>query len=397
MHETVDGGRKLEKTKSGIRTENLSVGYGKKVLLTDVELEVRTGSVLTLIGPNGSGKSTILKTLTRQLKAMGGRILLWGGREEGREKDREIRDNEMWLDMKDMSGEEIAKSLAMVMTERPTPELMTCREVVGTGRYPYVGMLGILGGEDWRKVDEALHIVGAMEVAERSFYEISDGQRQRVMLARALCQEPEVLVLDEPTSYLDMRYKLDILETIRRLSKERGIAVVMSLHELDLAMKISDRIACVDGEKVTKQGTPEEIFQGGYIQELYGVSEECFNPLTGAMYPKATKGLPKCFVIGGGGYGIPVYYRLFREGIPFSAGILFENDLEMDAARACACEVISVGAFEGMDEKAREKAYERINACDVVLCPLKEFGPLNEANKELMEYALHCGKLKNVI
>ena len=365
--------------KIGLKTENLSVGYGKRILLSDVELEVKPGRILTLIGPNGSGKSTILKTITRQLKTMGGKLLLL---------DR---------NMEELSGEEIAKTLSMVMTERPTPELMTCREVVGTGRYPYVGLMGILGKEDWKRVDEAMETVSASEVADKSFYEISDGQRQRVLLARALCQEPKVLVLDEPTSYLDMRYKLDILESIRRLAKERKIAIIMSLHELDLAMKVSDIIACVDGKGVSRLGTPEEIFQGNYVQELYGVSKTSFQPLTGELFLQSKEAQPKVFVIGGGGEGVPVYYRLQREEIPFATGILFENDMEMAAARACAAKVISVAAFSEMGEEALKEAKKCIDMCETVICPLTIFGPLNEANKALLEYAQNCGKLKNVL
>lgn len=376
---------------NGLRMEGLTVGYGKKVVLAGVELEARPGTILTLIGPNGSGKSTILKTLTRQLKALGGRVLFLD------DKGDERQNGNGGHDMEDLSGNEIAKTLAMVMTQRPTPELMTCREVVGTGRYPYVGRLGILGREDWEKVDEAMETMHATEVADKSFYEISDGQRQRVMLARALCQEPNVLILDEPTSYLDVRYKLEILESIRRLAKERGIAVITSLHELDLAMKISDGIACVDGETISRQGTPEEIFADGYVQKLYGVSEECFNPLTGATYPRNQKAQPKVFVIGGGGSGIPAYFRLYREGIPFAAGILFENDLEMDAARACASEVVSEAAFSPMGQEALERAKKLIDACETVICPLKTFGPLNEANKALREHATNCGKLKDMV
>ncbi len=368
--------------KKGLKTEGLNVGYGKKVVLSGVELEVRPGCVLTLIGPNGSGKSTILKTLTRQLNAMGGRVLLTG--EEGDD----------WRDMSTMSGSEIARTLAMVMTERPTAELMTCREVVGTGRYPYLGALGILGKEDWQKVDEAMEMVSAAEVADKGFYEISDGQRQRVMLARAICQEPEILVLDEPTSYLDLRYKLDILGNIRRLARDKKISVIMSLHELDLAMKVSDEIACVDGEKISKMGTPEEIFTGGFVQELYQVPKESFHPLTGALYPHTEKLSPKVFVIGGAGSGIPTYYRLLREDVPFAAGILAENDLEWDAAKACASKVISVRAFEPMDEEALNQAKELIDECEAVHCPLTTFGPLNEANKVLRDYARQCGKLQ---
>ena len=181
------------------------------------------------------------------------------------------------------------------------------------------------------------------------------------------------------------------------MAKEKGIAVITSLHELDLAMKVSDWIACVDGDRVARQGTPEEIFSGDYVQKLYGVDQECFNPMTGALYLKAGKAEPKTFVIGGGGAGIPTYYRLLREGIPFAAGILFENDLEMDAARACASQVVSVEAFMPIDAKALERARKLIDECESVICPLKTFGPLNEANKALKEYAKNCGKLEKVV
>jgi len=365
----------------GIQTENLSVGYGKQVVLSGVNLEVGAGKILTLIGPNGSGKSTILKTITQQLAVLGGRVLFVEQMGKGSK------------DMGEMSGNEIAKTMAMVMTKHPTPELMSCREVVGTGRYPYVGHMGILGREDWQKVDQAMEAVSALEVADRSFYEISDGQRQRVMLARALCQEPEALILDEPTSYLDMRYKLDILEKIRGLAKSRKIAVIMSLHELDLAMKLSDHVACVNGETIARIGPPEEIFAGGYVQQLYGVEKEAFNPLTGAMYLRSAKADPEVFVIGGGGEGSPVYYRLQREEIPFAAGILFENDLEMDAAKACASSVISVKAFSPIGEEQLSAGKKMIDQCRKVICAVSSFGPLNEANRELMEYAKKQGKL----
>ncbi len=360
----------------GLETKNLSVGYGKKVLLGDVNLTVTPGTILTLIGPNGSGKSTILKTVTRQLKDMGGKVMLFG------------------RDMAEMTGEEISKTLSMVMTQMPTPELMTCREVVGTGRYPYVGRMGILSAADWEKVDDAMETVSATEVADKSFYEISDGQRQRIMLARALCQEPKILVLDEPTSYLDMRFKLDILESIRSLARREGIAVILSLHELDLAMKISDTVACVDGKGIAKVGTPEEVFQDDFVQKLYGVEAERFSPLTGALFLRSKKAQPKVFVIGGGGAGIPTYYRLQRDEIPFAAGILFENDLETEAAKACADSVLFAKAFSPISPQLVEEAKKQIDACEWVLCPLQAFGPLNEANKTLRDYAKQKGLLR---
>ncbi len=122
---------------------------------------------------------------------------------------------------------------------------MTCHDVVATGRYPYTGRLGVLSREDENKVDEALMAVHAQELGIRNFLEISDGQRQRILLARAICQKPEVMILDEPTSYLDIRHKLELLEILRKMAKEKEITVIMSLHEIDLAQKISDKVVCV--------------------------------------------------------------------------------------------------------------------------------------------------------
>ena len=190
---------------SGLQTDNLTVGYGSP-LVKEISLCVRPGRVLTLIGPNGCGKSTILKSVTRQLKIMGGSIFLGGQA------------------METMKEAEIAKKLAMVMTEHIRPELMTCRDIVATGRYPYTGRLGILTEADWQKVEEAIAFVHAEDVAVQDFNKVSDGQRQRIMLARAICQETEILVLDEPTSYLDIRYKLDILsgDTAAGKGEKRG-------------------------------------------------------------------------------------------------------------------------------------------------------------------------------
>ena len=126
----------------------------------------------------------------------------------------------------------------MVLTERLKPELMTCHDVVATGRYPYTGRLGILSKEDELKVDQAMEAVHAQELGSRNFQEISDGQRQRVLLARAICQEPEIMILDEPTSFLDIRYKLELLGILRNMAKEKGITVILSLHEIDMAQKM---------------------------------------------------------------------------------------------------------------------------------------------------------------
>jgi len=358
----------------GILTEKLNVGYGKNVVLKDVSIEVKAGKVVTLIGPNGCGKSTVLKSITGQLKTLGGLIYIDGSQ------------------MDQLSQKDIAQSMSMVMTERIKPELMSCREVVATGRYPYTGTFGVLSREDWKKVDEAIAIMDATEVANQDFSKISDGQRQRIMLARAMCQEPGILILDEPTSFLDMRYKLDILTGIRRMARENNMAVFMSLHELDLAMKVSDVIACVEGEQITKIGSPEEVFAGDYIQKLYHIDEECFDCVTGEIHLKGQKGEPEVFVIGGGGSALPVFGRLQRQNVPFATGIISEGDVEYSSAKATASEVVALPAFYPVNEEKMSQAKRIIEKCDRVICTLNEFGPLNEYNRELVVYAKSLSK-----
>lgn len=248
-----------------LETEKLSVGYDGKPLIRDVCLQVQRGKIVTLIGPNGSGKSTILKTIVGQLSKVSGTVLLEGA------------------PMERCGQKEIAKRMAILMTERIHPELMTCYDVVSTGRYPYTGALGLLGKEDKRIVEESLELVHGRDMADRPFDAISDGQRQRILLARALCQTPEIIVLDEPTSYLDIRYKLELLTILKTMVREKNLAVLMSLHELDLAQRVSDTVVCVSGDRIDRMGPPEEIFSNDYIARLYhmepGKYDPCFDTL----------------------------------------------------------------------------------------------------------------------
>ena len=328
-----------------VHSEQMTVGYDGKPLIRDIEIRLNRGEILTLIGPNGAGKSTILKSLTRQLKLVGGTVYL----------DQKL--------MSQMSGKDVARKLAVVTTERIRPELMTCEDIVATGRYPYTGTLGILSEGDWEKVHKAMDMVHALDLKDRDFTAISDGQRQRILLARAICQEPEVIVLDEPTSFLDIRHKLELLSILKKMVLEHHTAVLMSLHELDLAQKISDYVICVHGDRIEKYGTPEEIFTSEYIHHLYGITTGSYNAAFGCLEMAAPEGKPQVFVIGGNGKGIPVYRKLQRAGIPFIAGVIHSNDLDYDVAKALAAEVISEEAFEAVTEEHLEKAEKMMDDC----------------------------------
>ncbi|MBQ7980607.1 MAG: ABC transporter ATP-binding protein [Oscillospiraceae bacterium] len=245
--------------KTIISADGLSVGYGRKVIVDGIEFEVKQGEILTLIGPNGAGKSTVLKTIAGYLKRLDGTVMV-GNR-----------------DMLEFSEKEMAKKLSVVLTERISPELMTCREVVETGRYPYTGSFGLLTEKDRAVVENAIEKVSMQDYADVDFSSVSDGQRQRVMLARAICQEPEILILDEPTSYLDIHHKIQFLEILRSLAKEKQMAVILSMHELDFAEKISDYVLCIKGGKITLSGTPDKVFTAENIMGLYDIPEKLYH------------------------------------------------------------------------------------------------------------------------
>ena len=358
-----------------LEIKDLAVGYGRRTLVEDIKFQLRPGEIVTLIGPNGAGKSTILKTIIQQLSPIRGTVYLNG------------------RSMVGMSPLEIARRLSVLMTDRVRPELMTCWDVVSTGRYPYTGRLGLLSPDDREKVWQALALVHGEELAGQDFSRISDGQRQRVLLARALCQEPEVLVLDEPTSFLDIRYKLELLSILKDMTRRRNLAVLMSLHELELAQRVSDYVLCVHNGTIERRGIPEEIFTSDYIMQLYEADRGSYDPSAGYLELERMTGEPQVFVIGGGGSGIPVYRRLQRQGIPFAAGVIHEHDLDYPVANALAVKVIVEKSYMPIGEKAFLQARECITVCPQVLCPITIFGPMNEKNRMLKELAEQTQKL----
>ena len=294
--------------------------------------------------------------------------------------------------MKSLTGAELSKKMAVVMTKRLRAELMTCEDVVATGRYPYTGRFGVLRAEDHAAVQNAMELVQVAEIGDSLFDRISDGQRQRVMLARAICQEPEILILDEPTSYLDVRHKLEFLSILQKLCRERELTVILSLHELELAEKISDRILCVNGRAVDRIGTPGEVMTAGYITQLYGIRMGSYDEGSSDMELAAPEGTPQVFVIAGAGSGRKIYRRLQRAGIPFVTGILYENDLDYPVAKALAAEVIAEHPFEPVAQEKIQAAKKTIDKCKRVICCRENFGSLETFQRELLEYAEQLGK-----
>ena len=358
--------------------DNLSVGYDKKALIHDICIGIEKGEIVTLIGPNGSGKSTILKSITRQLQIIGGKVYF---------DDRNLNS---------FSYKELSTRMAVVLTERMRPELMTCHDIVATGRYPYTGRLGILSREDEEKVEEAMRAVHAESLGSRDFNNISDGQRQRVLLARAICQEPDIIILDEPTSFLDIKHKLDLLSILRDMAKKKQITVIMSLHEIDLAQKIADKIICVKGDTISHFGKPEDIFEENMIKELYEINNGFFDPLFGSIELPKPDGEAKTFVICGNGTGIPIFRQLQKEHTPFIAGILYTNDVDYRLARLLASQVITEEPFMEISEEAFQKAQKAMESCERIICTAVPVGSCNKRLGELIDTAKKSGKAEFV-
>lgn len=353
--------------------DGMDAGYDHKPVIRKIRIGLEKGKILTLIGPNGAGKSTVLKTIAGQLAPIGGTMFLDGS------------------DLAGMPGKERSRKMSLVLTTRLRTELMTCRDAVETGRYPYTGQFGILSEKDRRIAQEAMELVNVTEIAGQDFNRISDGQRQRVMLARAICQEPEILILDEPTSYLDVKYKLEFLSVLQKLRRKKGLTVIMSLHELEMAERISDQILCLNGTCADRIGTPEEIFESGYLSALFGISSGSFEEQGQTMELDAVKGAPEVFVIAGNGSGRSVFRMLQRQEIPFAAGIVAKNDLDHPCAAALASEIFETEPFEAISEEILERAKRCMERCQKVICCRTRFGSLESGNRALLAYAQEQG------
>ena len=232
-----------------VTLSSLSIGYrlrgGDKVVAAGINASLHAGELTCLIGANGAGKSTLLKTLAAFLPKLGGSIYI---------KDKEVAD---------YTNRELSQLVGVVLTSRPEAENMTVEEVVGLGRTPYTGFWGTLGTDDKRIVTESMEQVGVAHLATRTVTTLSDGERQKVMLAKALAQQTPIIILDEPTAFLDYPSKVDTLLLLTRLSHETGKTVFMSTHDLELALQTADRLWLMPGNGHVITGTPRELADSG--------------------------------------------------------------------------------------------------------------------------------------
>jgi len=247
-----------------LHTEGLAVGHGRTTVLDGVDLQLSGGELVALIGVNGSGKSTLLRTLAGTQKPLGGK--LWSG-------DRPLQD---------LSAMERARRISVVLTGRPQAGLLDVRTLVSLGRQPWTGHLGRLSEKDHQVVEQAMVRTGVEVFASRSIDALSDGERQKVMIARALAQDTPLLLLDEPTAFLDLVNRVLVIRLLKGIAHDLGKAVLLSTHDLRTALDLADRIVLVHQGRVWS-GTPATALSSGVLASAFQGDDLVFDPISGTL------------------------------------------------------------------------------------------------------------------
>ena len=256
-----------------LRTEALSIGYRRTrknalVIASELKFSLRPGELVCLLGPNGAGKSTLMRTLARLQPALSGQI---------------------WLDQRpldELRPGQLARRLSVVLTDRVDVGAMSGFGLVSLGRHPYTGWTGTLSDRDQRIVQWALHAVSAHELADRLIVEMSDGERQKILIARALAQEPRVMLLDEPTAFLDLPRRVEVMALLRRLAQENRQAILLSTHDLDLALRNADRLWLLSAGGALYDGAPEDLILNGAFERVFSAEGVTFDRDRGSFHTK---------------------------------------------------------------------------------------------------------------
>jgi iron complex transport system ATP-binding protein len=354
--------------------EDVIAGYGGALpTLRGVSLEVRPGEVVGLVGPNGSGKTTLVRVASRALRPEAGSVRVAG------------------RDPYATSGREVARLVAVVPQDVLPAFSFTALEMVLMGRTPYRSAWGGGGAEDWARVRAAMAAASVQHLADRPLEELSGGERQRVVLAQALAQDAPVLLLDEPTSHLDIRHVVDVLGIVRSLAEREGTAVLAILHDLNIAGAACDRLVVLDRGEIVAEGEPAAVLTGDLLRDVYGLDADVVSD-TATGRPWIRLGAPRAIVaptgrrahvVGGAGRGAPLMRRLAEAGYEVSVGVLHASDTDHVTAERLNLVRVSVPPFSTIDRESAETCRGLMEAADLLVVCDAPFGPGNVENLRL--------------
>ncbi|MEW6031373.1 MAG: ABC transporter ATP-binding protein [Bacillota bacterium] len=381
--------------------DRVDLAYGDHRVVSGVSLTVEAGEFVGLIGPNASGKSTLLKAVSRVLKPLGGRIELDG--------------RDVWLDL---TLRETARAVAVVPQDFPGGFPFTVEETVLMGRTPYVGRLRGEQPRDLARAREAMRATRTLDLAERPVSELAGGERQRVVLAKALAQEPRLLLLDEPTSHLDINHQVEILDLLLRLNRSQGITMVIVLHDLNLAAMYCDRLFLLRGGTLAAQGRAEEVLTTANLETVYGSRvlvgrhpvygcpeitllsqlRAAAGPAPAGEPERAAPPVPArsdtAFVVhlvAGGGSSSELLESLVAAGHRVTAGPLNAGDSDWEMARALGVETVTMPPFSTVSRRALARSGSLMAAASAVLVGPVPYGHGNVAVLEAVREAAERG------
>ena len=352
----------------------VTCGYGTSLVLKDASVQINSGDFVGIVGPNGSGKSTLVRTISRVLQPLYGKVLLKGE------------------DIYHIPASEVAKKMAVVSQEQGLDFPFTVKDVVMMGRLPHIKRFARESVKDLEAVAWAMELTDTVLLADRQVNELSGGEKQRVLLARALAQEPKILLLDEPTSYLDLNYQIEIMELLVRLRRDYDLTIVMVLHDLNLASRYCDYLLVVKQGAIYAIGAPRQVITTNIIKEVYGceVRVECpdsrerpYIVFNDEQICAVREGNERwVHVVGGGGSGLLLFRNLLNLGWKVSTGVVNVGDSDWQEACRLGISIIeappfcSVGAHEVMRNK------EMMEKAEFIIMAGIPFGPGNLRNLE---------------
>lgn len=370
--------------KQKIQVNCVHFRYGATTVLQEIDLSLEQGEFTCIIGPNGSGKSTLLKNLAALLTPGKGEIIL-----DGKELRRWAR-------------KEIALRLATVSQGRGAGFNFVVEDVVAMGRYPYIDRFSPMREADRRAVNRAMHLTGCYHLRERELFALSGGEQQRVILARALAQETPYLLLDEPTSFLDLGYQVELLELLQSLNTRERVTIVAVMHDLNLASRYCRKLIMLYRGKIYACGTPKEVLTRENILEVYrtevliephplGGSPQIIPISTGSPGKSGNGNRRRVHLIGGGGSATPLINELFVRGFPLSAGVLSVGDSDWATARRLGLPMVEEAPFSPISAERHRENLSLIDQAGVVILAPFYVGSGNLLNVEAACYALDRG------
>ena len=361
---------------------NLEFGYGDSLVLKGISFNVKSGEFISIIGPNGSGKSTLLKTLNRLYTIKNGSILIDG------------------KDIDYYKSRDMAKKVALVPQDTTLDYDFTVEEVVLMGRHPYKGRFEKEDDKDFDIIYEAMEMTNTLVLKDRLITEISGGERQRVFIAKALAQKPSIILLDEPTSHLDINHQMDILNLLKTLN-DRGTTIILVIHDINMAARYSDEILLLNNGEIQGKGSPEEVITMENIEKAYNLKVAIEkNKYTNSTYLTPieiraridNQDMKKIHIICGGGTGQEVINKLYFEGYKLSLGVLNVGDSDWSLGKSLRISIVEEAPFSGISDRAYNKNLERVQNSDIVVITKVPIGMGNIRNYQVGLQALKLNK-----